>query len=102
MRLINQQTKEVVDEYLFRQRFPNTSFPINMTDRNLEGFGYVVYVKPPDPAPTQKELDAEANAAVEAEMKDAIPAIVEALLTDDKPALAKLRQEHTARKVKLK
>ena len=41
-------------------------------------------------------------ATIKAEMATAVPDIVEALLNDDKPDLEKLRQEHAARKAKLK
>ena len=58
--LINLQTKEVVDQYNFRLRFPSTSFPYPLTPADLSGTGYALYEYRDRPTPewNQKVIEA--------------------------------------------
>lgn len=58
--LINLQTLEVVDQYIFRLRFPSTSFPYPLSPVDLSGTGYALYTFKDRPTPEwdQKVIDA--------------------------------------------
>lgn len=42
MFLIELTSGNMVDEFVLRSKFPNTSFPMELTDSSLESFGYAV------------------------------------------------------------
>ena len=50
--LINLSTKQRVWEHDFRTLFPNTSFPVTLTDDVLSPLGYAVIVYPDPPIPS--------------------------------------------------
>ena len=56
MNLRNQQTGAVVTDGEFRAAFPNTGFPVHITEQTYNEFGYDVVLEGPQAQPTRYQV----------------------------------------------